>query len=808
MLVIALTVGVAIVTGISLFTDRLQRGVVQQSTHFLAADNVLRSPRPIDPDWIDHARQAGLKAAETLRFQTMVYAGDAMQLASVVAVDNQYPLRGLLEKADRPFTPGGSTESGPSPGEVWLDSRLFPLLDIAVGDRVDIGDLSLTVAAVAINEPDRGTNFYFMGPRVVMNMADIPATHVVQPGSRVQYRYLFAGDSNSLNRFHQWLEPQLLPSHRWLSLDDAQPRIASALERAKSFLLLAGALGVALAGVAIALAARRYSERHFDYVAIMKSFGATSGWIFRTYAIHAVVLALIGSALGCAIGWLVQQLFISLFSGYFDAGSLPPISIQPFFIGLATAVVCMAAFALPPLMSLRSVAPLRVLRRDLPSTLVSIRTSTLLGGVAVMLLMYWYSGDARITLAVAGGIVAIIMVVGGGALWLLKRGARVGMNATTAIHLAATSLRRRGLFNAVQIVIFALATMLLMIMLLVRTALVDEWRMQLPPGTPNHFLINIAETQIGGIESVFEKNGVEAELMYPMARGRLITINGEAVRERVSKEEMDDVDVDRELNLTWSDTLPLGNIITDGAWWPSGSIEHQVSVEQRLARKLNIHVGDLLVFQLADQQLGATVGSIRALDWDTMKPNFYMIFPPPVLRSFPASYITSFHLPDHQKQFLNTLLQQYPTITVIAMDAVIKQVQQIVDQISRAIEVVLGLIVVSALLVLIASVRASMDARMQEGAVLRALGARKHLLSGALVIEFGVMGLLAGLFAVMGAEISTWIVQTRVLDMDYRLHPFLWFTGPLVAMLVIAVVGYVSGRRLVRVSPVLTLRQL
>lgn len=804
----ALTVAVAIVTAIALFADRLQSGVVQQSKHFLAADNVLRSPRPVEPQWLQMAKEMKLATATTLHFQSMVYAGDSAQLASILAADDNYPLRGTLEIAEQPFAPGKAARNGPQRGEVWLDSRLFPLLGVAVGDQVQVGELSLRVAAVAVTEPDRGSSFYQLGPRLLMNLADIPATQVIMPGSRMQYRYLFAGDGASLQTFYRWLQPQLQPSHRWLTLADAQPRIASALERAKRFLLLAGALGVALAGVAIALAARRYSERHFDHVAIMKSLGAGSRQILSLYSVNILLLAITATVAGCCAGWFIQQLFVALFRDYFDPAQLPPLSIQPFFIGLVTALVCTAAFAVPPLLSLQKVSPLRVLRRDLPSNLISMQWSAVLGALGIFCLMYWYSRDIVITAAVASGIVAIVVVVGAAAYWLLARRPTVGMHAGGALSLALASLRRRGLFNAVQIVIFALATMLLLVIVLVRTALLDEWRMQLPEGTPNHFLINIADHQVSGVAKMLEQHQLKREHIYPLVRGRLTQINGEQVRQRVSKDNDDGAGIDRELNLTWSSGLPSGNVISAGSWWPAATSDRLVSVERQLAERLSIAVGDTLEFQIGGVTLSVVVASIRELDWDTMKPNFYMVFPPAVLKEYPASYITSFYLPDDKKVILNQLLRDYPTISVIAMDAIINQIRQIVEQITQAIEVVLALIFVSAVLVLTASVRASLDSRLEEGAILRALGAKKTILLGSLVLEFAAMGLLAGLFAVFGAEISTWIIQTRVLDMPYQLHPLIWLVGPLFATCLIAAMGYLNCRQLVKVSPIQVLREL
>lgn len=812
-LVAAIITAVAIVTGISLFADRLQQGIVAKSTTFLAADRVLKSPRPVDRLWLQQAGQLGLQQAELLGFSSMVFSSQgmdaAMQLVSVKAATDSYPLKGQLEVSDQAFGVSSQTRSAPRPGEAWVDPRLLPLLGIAVGDALYLGEAQLQVTKVLVSEPDRGSNLIAIGPRVLMNIADIPRTAVIQPGSRVQYQYLFAGDEAALQVFGQWLEPQLEPSHKWMTLKEAQPRIARSLERAEEFLLLAGALGVALAGIAIALAARRYSERHYDYVAMMKSLGASANQVMAIYAGNLLLLSVLALLIGCGLGWFIQELFIRLLQQYFDVSAVPEISIRPFLVGSVTAVVCLLAFALPPLVSLQRVSPLRVLRRDLEANRLNNFFSFAIGVTGIALLMFWYSANAMLTLAVLAGVSVTVLVVGLLAWYLLRGTAKVGMQAGSQWRLALASMRRRGYQNAVQAVIFSLSIMLLLLLALVRSSLVDEWQLQLPEGTPNHFLMNIAEHEISDVSALLEDQQISSELFYPMVRGRLTAVNGESLKERLKKlDPAAENSVDREANLTWSDTVPVGNELVAGQWWQPATESALLSVEQGYAERLDLSLGDKLQFSIGSETIEAAVSSIRKLDWDSMQPNFFMVFPEGFLQQYPATYLTSLYLPAEQKRFLGQFLQRFPTITVIEMDAVIKQVRSIINQVSSAIELVLGLIIISGLLVLIASVQASMDSRLQESAVLRTLGASRQLVLGSLALEFSSLGFLAGILAALSAELSVFALQRFVLDMQYVIHPWVWLAGPVLGAALVGTAGYVSCRKVVNIPPVEVLRML
>lgn len=804
-LVMALVLAVGVVSGISAFTTRLQNALEQESHRFLAADLVVTSGTELSAEWSQTAFNDGLLHAVTLQFPSMVSVGeDTMSLASVKAVSDAYPLRGEMTYSTKPFGAVLSAEEGPGQGEVWLDSRLFALLDIVIGDEVTIGDATFVVAAAARTEPDQGSSFFGYGPRVLMHYEDIPATGVVQPGSRVEYRQLYAGDAATLASFRQWLEPQLKEGQRAVTIEEGQPGIGNALDRAESFLLLAGSLAVVLAGVAVALAARRFSERHHDYVAIIKSLGATSGKVNRLYGTSLLLLGGVATVLGCLMGWGIQALFF-----YFFAEQLPvepgPSGIRPYAIGAVTSLTCLLCFAWPPLRRLGQSSPLRVLRRDLPMENRQAINDYVLGLLAVTVLMWWYSQDWKLTLAVLAGLGVTVGLGFCLALTLLRGGRLVGMSAGSIWRLALAGLQRRGRANALQVVIFAMAIMMLLVLLLVRTSLIDEWQAQLPSDAPNHFMINIGPEDVQAIEQLLRVEDITSEPFYPMIRGRIMSVKGE---ELPSTDDPQEGRRQRETNFTWSDTLPNENTLLEGEWWPQGTEESVVSLESEFADRMGLEVGDSVGFLVGSQPLEARVTSIRELQWQSMRPNFYLVFPPRVLADYPATFMTSFHLDATDKSFLNRFIRSFPTVTVIEMDVVVEQIRTIINQVSAAVNLVLVVILAAGGLVLVAGVQASVDARVHESAILRALGAQKRLILGGLLIEFATLGLFAGLLATLGAELSVFILQSLVMDMQYTPTPWLWPVGIFSGALVIGALGVFSCRRVVSTPPVTVLREL
>lgn len=803
-LLAALVLAVTMVSGISGFATALTGALRQESHSFLAADLAVRDSRPLPEQWDDQARASGLATARIMSFNSMVFAGDdGMVLASVKAVSDAYPLRGQLRLSDQPFGALYSRRGAPPRGSVWLDPRVFPLLELAIGDTIAIGKRDFTVAAVIRGEPDRAGGFLGVGPRVMMHVDDVPATGVVQPGSRVSYRRLFAGDPEAVATFTPQLKGQLADGQRLQSIEGSQPAIGGALGRAEGFLLLAGSLAVVLAGVAVAMAARRYAQRHQRYVALLKSLGAGSGRVRGLYAASLALTWLVALILGWLLALGLQFLALNAFSAQLEvAPSL--LAPRPYLIGAVTALVCAAAFAWPSLSRLTMVSPLQVLRSDEPVANSREPWDYLLGLAAVVLLMWWYSQNLKLTLVVLAGLTAVVLAGVGFALLLLRGGRSLGMQAGSVWRLALASLQRHGLGNALQLVVFAVAIMLLLLLSLLRTSLLDGWQQQLPERAPNHFLLNIAPEELGAVRTLLDDNAVVSEKLYPMLRGRVIAVGGEALP---GESEDPDAPRQREANFTWSAELPEGNELVAGQWWQEGE-GAEVSVEEEFAERLGMELGDRLQLLIGAAEIEVTVTSLRTLDWESFKPNFFMVFPPGLLERYPVTYMTSFHLSPQRKDFLNTLLRSHPTITVIEVDAIMEQLRGTLQQVSAAVELVLALVLLAGVLVLVAGVQASSDQRLRESALLRALGASRGHILGAVAIEFATLGLLAGVLAVLAAEAAFWGLQRFVMELAYQPSPQTWLPTIAAGALLVAALGLWSCRRVISVPPARVLREI
>lgn len=808
LLCIALSLAVASVSGIAGFSERLQATMATQSRTFLAADHVLTSPRPIEPEWLDKARSEGLRTAQLVAFRTMVYASEEMLLVSMRAASSPYPLRGELRAAKQMFADGEGVEHGPLAGEVWLDSRAMATLGITLGQTVEVGEKALVATRVLVDEPDRSSALNIYGPRGLMNLEDLDATEVVQPGSVVDYRYLFAGDDAAFAAYRQTLGTSLLPGQKWLNIEDNQPALASALERAEEYLLLAASLTLALAGAAIALAAQRYGRRNIDAVALMKTLGASRRYILLHYLRQLLLVLLLASVLGGLVGVVVQYLLFASLNDLVSAATLPAGSLRPFWMAIVSAALCLLCFAMPPIVRLSRVSPVHVLRRD-ESLAGGVRLATAAGATGLGLLMYWYSGDLSLVVALMLGC-SVLLVAAAGVVLMALTGIRrlSGRLPGSAQRLAVSSIYRRRYANAFQTGSIALALMVLVSLLLLRELLLKDWQQQIAEDTPNYFLINIADRDVEPLEAFLADRSIHHAGLYPMVRGRLVEIDNMPLQD-IEGLETRNTGVDRELNLSWSTVLPEDNQLIAGQWWSQTAVPQQtnpVSVEQELAQRLNITVGTELRFNVGGRDLTATVASLRQLDWASMRPNFYFLFPEDALRSYAGSYITSFYLDDSQRPLLVDLLGRYPTVSLIEIGAVLKQVQGVVAQLSRALAVVLLLVLVSALLISAANVMLSFQTRKQENALLRTLGARNRFLFAVVIGEFALLGALAGAVAGLGANFCLFFIQRWVMQSEVLLY---WAAIPLASVAgagILALLVLTSSRKMLRSSATALLR--
>ena len=852
LLFIALVMAVTSVTGIALFTDRLEKALILESANILAADRVLISRQPPPEAILDYAESLGLRTARILSFTSMVFSDSGNMLVAAKAVSSEYPLRGEVIIADEPFIRGLPIVSGPPPGEVWLESRALSALDIDVGDSVFVGEAELTVSKIIIAEPDRQQAGMLdnAGPRLMLSMDDVEQTNVVQVGSRVSYRALFAGEElETLASFSEWISEEYPGEYRIRDVRDESEEISDALNKAESFLLLGSLFAVLLAGVAIALTAKRYAERHYDYVAILKTFGCTSNEIGVIYLAIQSVLVFISIIVGCVLGWLAHHVILRLLQAVITV-DLPAAGFEPFVIGSLTAVICLLSFALPPLLALRATPPLRVLRKDLDQQKFGANVPYVFGIGGTIFLVYWYSQSLVLTTVLVTAVAGIALFLSAVSYLLLRSTGSVGMKAGSAWKLAMTAARRRRKQNVLQVMVFSVTIMSLLILTLLRTDLIDDWQGQLPENTPNHFMMNITESQINGIESFFAENGVDSNAFYPLISARVISVNGEipepeeelnADEERSSitedaqsedegsrydqarseldaaagnseeAEEQGQGQVQGRLGrrqVTWADDLPPDNLITDGAWWPEAVDAGYVSIEDEYAGWLDIEIGDRVEFEINQQTVFAEVSSFRSVRWDNMQPNFFIIFSPGTINHLGATFISTALMERDQKILLNDLVRLFPTMVVIEIDALIEQIQNIIAQVTSAIELISVLVLVCGALVLLACVNATLDERFHENAILRTLGAGKRLILSSLLIEFASIGALAGIIATIGAEGSLYYLQEEVFEQEFNVHYWVLVAGPLLGMVLIAGLGMNSTRQVVSTSPLNVLRKV
>ena len=854
LLFLALIMAVTSITGIALFTDRLEKALLLESANMLAADRIVSGRGDLPREVLTEGQTRGLSTAEVVSFTSVAFSETGNILVAAKAVTDAYPLRGEVIVSEQAFVRGTPIGSGPPQGEVWLESRAMAALDIDIGDFVSVGEAELRVGKIIVAEPDRGGGSMMdnAGPRLMLHMDDLASTNVVQLGSRVSNRYLFAADDISdLDAFEEWFRSREEWRGRYYIRDirDESEEVREALERAESFLLLSSLFAVLLAGVAIALTAKRYSERHYDYVAILKTFGCTSSQISFIYLNIQLVLASFAVSIGWLFGWFIHGVILAVLQRLLFV-DLPEPGFQPFIVGGLTAVICLLSFALPPLLALRETPPLRVLRKDISQQKIGDNVPYLFGALGALLLVYWYSQDLILTSVLIISVAAIALVLSGVSYFILRTSSSTGMKAGSAWLLAMTATRRRRKQNVLQVMVFSITIMSLLILTLLRTDLVEEWQAQLPENTPNHFMMNITQSQIPGIESFFAQNGIEGNQFFPLVSARVTRVNGDlpspgdesevSVSRATLTEGSESEEPESEMALgtnpqtdappvnaedattggrrvrgrlsrrqvTWSTDLPSDNMITEGIWWGEESEPGYVSIEQEYAEWLDLELGDRLEFEVNQQIVSAEVSSFRSVRWDNMQPNFFIIFSPGTIDHLGATFLSTALMEREQKILLNDLVRLFPTVVVIEIDALIEQIQTIIIQVTSAIELISILVLLCGALVLVACVNASLDERFHENAILRTLGAGRKLILSSLLIEFASIGVVAGLIATLGAEASVYYLQEEIFEQEFSFHMWTWIAGPTLGMFIIAGLGMNSTREVVSTSPLNVLRRI
>ncbi|HFD8275441.1 TPA: putative ABC transporter permease subunit YbbP [Raoultella ornithinolytica] len=775
---LALSLAVACVLALGSIGDRMEKGLSQQSREFMAGDRTLRSSREVPAEWIDEARRLGLTVGEQLSFATMTFAGDTPQLADVKAVDDTYPLYGQLETQ-----PPGLK---PQAGSVLLAPRLMALLNLKIGDTLDVGDATLRIAGEVIQEPDAGFNPFQMAPRLMMNTADVAKTGAVQPGSRVSWRYKYAGTPQQLADYEKWLLPKLGLEHRWIGLQQDDSALGKSLERSQQFLLLSALLTLLLSVAAVAVAMSHYCRSRYDLVAILKTLGAGRAQLRKLIVGQWLMLLALAAVAGGAMGVGLEQILLLMLKPVLPA-ALPPASGWPWLWAIGAMVVISLLVGLRPYRLLLATLPLRVLRQDIVANVWPLKFYIPLVCAVVVLLLAWLMGGSPLLWAVLAGAVVLAMLCGAlgwGLLWMLKR---LTLKALP-LRLAVNRLLRQPWSTLSQLAAFSLSFMLLALLLVLRGDLLDRWQQQLPPESPNYFLINIAPEQVAAVKTFLAGHHVTATEFYPIVRARLTQINGQAA------ESNKDEALNRELNLTWRSERPDHNPLVAGSWPPKAG---EVSIEEGLAQRLAIKPGDSVTFTGDTQEFSATVTSVRKVDWESLRPNFFFIFPPNALDEQPQSWLTSFRW-DNGNTLLTQLNREFPTVSLLDIGAILRQVGQVLTQVSRALEVMVVLVTACGILLLLAQVQVGMRQRYQELVVWRTLGAGKSLLRTTLWAEFALLGVVSGIVAAIGAEVALAMLQTKVFDFPWSPDWRLWVMLPLCGALLLSLCGGWLGLRLLK----------
>lgn len=810
-LALALIIAVSGMTTVGFFADRVEKTLSQESNQLLGADLLITSTRPLPEQYATEAQLRNLNTARITKFPSMVSDDNANQLAEIKAVTEGYPLRGKLYLAGISTEPENRLASGiPEKGTAWIDEKMLARTDLRRGDRIELGKMRFTVAALIMREPDHSVGFIQMAPRVMINASDLSATGLIQEGSRITYQLLIAGDFKTVEAYRTWAEQQLTDVQRIEGIRDARPEIKSALERAEKFLNLAALVSVVLAAAAVALAVRRFTHRHLDGCAIMRSMGASQQGLFNLYLYYFLILGILASLLGCIIGFASQEILTIWLSRLADT-TMPWPDWSPAAHGFFVSMVLLLGFALPPILNLRSVSALRVLRRDIGLPNTHTITGYILGFLALALLFLWKAEDLRLGFYVVGGFLGAVIVFGFTGWLLIKALSGLRHQTGGAWRYGLASIRRRAIASIIQAVSLGLGFMALLVLTMVQDDLIEDWHTTLPPEAPNHFLVNIQSDQLLQLESFFDRYHVEHPPVYPMVRGRLVAINGQKVTPDDYADPHAARHVRRDFNLSWASQLPQDNEILQGDWWDDNDAirtEATLSLEAGIASTLQVELGDQLTYDVAGSTFTATITSLRKVEWDSFRVNFFVIAPPGFLESYPVSYIASFFLPPDNKKMMHEFVKEFPNILVIDVAAVVKQVQEMIQQVSKAIEFVFLFTLLAGFIVLYAAIAATQDERIYEAAIFRTLGAKRKQLTRAWAAEFVILGGLAGLYAAAGASLLGYAIGNHVLHLSYTFNPWVWIIGVFIGTVGVLIAGMLGTRTTLTTPPLLTLRKI
>ncbi len=813
LLLVAVTLAVAALTAVGFFADRIKGGLQRDARALLGGDIVLSSDNPTPRAFKDKATALGLQSATSIGFPTMARAQDAQggasKLVALKAVSAGYPLRGSLKTATALDAPDTATRDLPSPGSAWVDASLLDALNLKVGDPLLLGNSTLKIERIIVIEPDRGAGFMNFAPRVMLHVDALAATGLVQPASRITYRTALVGDNAAVKAYTQWATDNIKQADvrglRIESLEGGRPEMRQTLDRAEKFLNLVALLAALLSAVAVAIAARGFAARHLDDCAMLRVLGTSQRTIALAYTFEFAVVGLAASAIGLAIGFAVHYGFVALLAGLVDA-ALPAASLWPVAFGLGMGLTLLFAFGLPPVLQLAQVPPLRVIRRDVGGLKPASLAVLLIGITGFAALLLAASADLKLGLIAVGGFAGAVAVFAGAsyvAVKLLRR----SVNEQTAprwLVLATRQISARPAYAVVQVSALSVGLLALILLILLRTDLIASWRQATPPDAPNRFVINIMPEQGEAFVQNLKDAGIKKFDYFPMIRGRLVAINGQATSPETQSDERAKRLVDREFNLSHSAAKPAHNTVVAGQW--KEQEKDAISVEEGIAKTLGLSMGDALTFDIGGTQVVSKITSLRKVDWGSMRANFFVMYPVSSLPDVPATYMSAYKAPA-TKGFDNALVRAFPNVTNVDMSLTINQVQRVLDQVIRAVEFLFGFTLAAGLVVLFAAVTATREERAREFAIMRALGARSSLLRQVQRAELAGVGMLAGFLASIVAIVVGWALAKYVFEFTWTASLWVPLAGSVLGALLALAAGWWGLRSVLNTPVVATLRQ-
>jgi len=811
-LIAALVLAVIAVTSVGFVTDRAGRALAIEANRLLGGDAVVRGDAPIAGKIRDAAQIDGLRRTDIVELPTMIRLGRGdtaqLKLGELRALGEGFPLRGQFRIVDAKGE--RNVDGAPAAGTLWLSRAGADALGAKPGDSIGIGGVELRLAALVLQEPDGAIDYFNVAPKVFIALGDLPSTGLIQPGSRVGYKLVIAGEAQAVEAFSKTARALLGRGQRLETIADARPEIRSALDRAGRFLGLAALVSVVLAAVAVAMAARRHSERHLSGAAVMRCLGASQRTLAAIHIGELLILGVVASLIGIVVAfalqwgvgaWLANELKVEI----------PPASVWPALQGFATGIVVLMSFGAPPVLALRRVPALRVLRRDLDATEPSAWLVALAGFGGLGALLWWQAGSATLGLTMLLGIVATLAALALIAYGLILLVRRMRSRLRGSLRYGLANVSRRAGTSIAQVSALGLGLMALLLLTFVRTDLLDRWRLSLSDDAPNRFVINVQPDQLDGVREYMTSQGVGTPKLYPMIRGRLVEHNGKPVTGDAYAADGDRARrlAEREFNLSSAETVGDDNKIVAGKLWPPKRLaKPEISVEQEFAESLKWKLGDRVAFDIAGQRFEATITSLRTVEWESFKPNFFVIASPGALDEYSGSYITAVKVPPERTTFTAGLVQRFPNLSVIDVDAILTQVKSIGDQVAMVVQVVFWFSLAAGVLVLLAAVSASQDERLREGGVMRALGGSRRQLRMAQASEFAVIGLLSGVVAAIAASILAGVVAVQVFDLPFEINWGMAAAGAGLGMLAALAAGLFATRRVLDAPPSLVLREL